>query len=175
MKGAIVALILSLPTASAASPYFRLIDPAHPQVAAGALFDPAGLNKTYAVTSLALITHSTKDGSIVPEKWQTYLPPEAWTPLQVGGGGTGGEYVASVGASANFLPITQTWALKGINAISKPDALTGLKDALTPSSGSFSLAAGPAFAFIPIVGGMMLPVSEWKGLFRWYGGAAWKF
>ena len=40
MKGAIVAALMALPTVSAATPYFRLIDPAHPPVAAGALFDP---------------------------------------------------------------------------------------------------------------------------------------
>jgi len=175
MRSLLALLVMLLPSLSLASPYFRMINPKHPQVAAGALFDPAGLGKTQAVTSLALVTHSTKDGSIIPEKLQPYFPPESWTPLQIGGGGNGGEYVATIGASANFLPIAQKWALHGIEKISKPESLTGLKEALVPAAGSFSLAAGPAFAFVPIRGGVMLPVSEWKGLFRWYGGAAWKF
>ena len=156
--------------------YFHYMDPSNPQISAGALFDPRGdITRTQAVTDIAIVTHSTTDGSIIPASWQSYIPPEAWVPLQIGGGGTGGNYIINVGSSVNFLPIVQAWALKGLNFASPDNYLVGLKNALASQVGStFSIAAGPAWSCAFIQNGTMLPLDHWMGQFRWYAGAAWK-
>lgn len=177
MKKILVTLLLSVPAVSLASPYFRFIDPNHPQISAGALFDNHNLKNTQAVTDVAIIMHSQKDGSIIPESWQKFVPPEAWTPLQIGGGGNSGSYMVNAGASYNLAPVVQGWALEGLKRMSGPNALSGLKNALAanPEPATLSIAAGPSWAFQFMQDNVVLPFSQWKGEFKWYAGAAWKF
>lgn len=105
--------------------YFRLLDPHHLQMSAGTLYDLHGLAPVTYVTDLALVTHSTKDGSIIPSKWQQLgLAAEDWTPLQLGAGGSAkivggrltGNAVVAGGTSFNACPWLLGWAVKGIGS-----------------------------------------------------------
>src|SRR5438552_3585414 len=99
-KFALVAVVLSLARSGWAGPYFHLIDPAHMQMSAGFLISPKTPSNTAGVTDLAIVTHSSADGTVVPEKWQSVLPPESWVPLQVGFGGSfKGEAIIAPGTS----------------------------------------------------------------------------
>lgn len=105
-------------------PYFRPLDPSHIQQSAGMLYDPSGVNNSAGITDIALITHSMKDGSIIPESWQGLLPPENWSPLSVGfGGSLSGDAIVGLGASVNVAPQLGALLLRGVNESSPVWAL----------------------------------------------------
>ena len=176
MKRLIVAAILAVlaPRVVLASPYFRTISGGNVQTSVGALFSPKGASQTQGIMDVARGTHSTQDGSIIPAAWRGWIAPEAWTPLQVGGGGTGGTYVANIGSSINILPQIQALAIKGLDAFGNTMSLAGLRSALSSQS-AVTFAAGPSFAVNFCKSGVLLPASQWQGAFRWYAGAGWKF
>lgn len=143
MKHALLALLLAAP--AAASPYFRPIDLRHPQVGAGFLIAPKSPLDTEAVTDVAIITHSTRDGSIIPAAWQSFLPPESWVPLQLGlGGSLRGNATAEAGTSANLAPQLAALALRGVDQASS-GFLAAVKTALT-GSGQGSVRIGVSLA-----------------------------
>ena len=181
MKSLLLSPVLALtsaPCSAALLPkgYFKLIDLAHPQLSAGALIDPGDLKETLAVTDVAIVTHSNKDGSLIPQSWQSLLPPESWVPLQVGGGGNAGSYIMNIGSSYNFIPVVKNLALKLIDKAAKPESFAGLRRALAPSTNQeFALAAGPSIHWDLMEHGEPLSPVRWRGEFRWFTGAAWKF
>lgn len=133
MKLLIAIALLVLPSITIASPYLRLFDPAHPQVGAGLLISPKTPSRTLAVTDIALVTHSTADGTIIPESWQPFLPPMAWG-LQLGVGGSfTGEATIAPGLSANLAPALAALALSKVDGQSAAWA-QALKTALSGSS-----------------------------------------
>lgn len=126
------ALLLTTSCANAAWTYFRPIDPHHMIVGAGFLVAPHDPLNTTAVTDLALITHSTADGTIIPESWQSIIPPESWVPLQVGFGGSfSGAATLSLGASANVAPVLAATLFRAVDknsnglAVATKTALAG--------------------------------------------------
>ncbi len=113
----ILTLVLLFAAARSEAAYFRLLDPRHIQQSAAMLYDPAGLDNSMGVTDIAIITHSTLDGSIVPERLQGYLPPEDWSPLALGfGGSLRGDAVVSAGASVNIAPQIGAMLLKAVDS-----------------------------------------------------------
>ncbi len=147
----IIALMLFAAPAFA-GPYFRPIDPHHLQYGAGFLISPRTPQKTAGVTDIALITHSSTDGSIIPDAWQGYLPPESWTPLQVGVGGSfTGDALIGLGTSANIAPVVAGVLLHGVDASSNGWA-AATKTALLGQSSS-SIRLGVALAASVIQGG----------------------
>lgn len=172
-----------------ASPYFRLIDPSHPIVSAGVLFDPKDIMNTGVITNIALVTHSTRDGTIVPDKYQGILAPEDWVPVQVGGGYAAGNGVISAGTSVNLAPAVASALLRKVNASSSP-ILQGAKQALscgysTASGSNIGFAFGPTLVAFPIRNGVILPINKWtdgsgfgrivNNALRWQVQGAWKF
>lgn len=137
--------IMLLASSAQASPYFRLIDPTHPRFGAGFLVSPKVPTETMAITDLALITHSTEDGTIVPESWQTFIPPESWTPLQLGFGGSfNGTLTIAPGMSANVAPILAALLLHGVSH-SSSGAAQAVKTAMEGrDSGGFRLGGALA-------------------------------
>lgn len=104
-----------------AKPYFRLIDLKHPVISAGFLISPKALDKTAGVTDVALVTHSSEDGTILPEFVLKYMPPVDWVPLAVGGGGDlRSNAVMDVGTSLNVSPAMAALLMRGIGAGSSP-------------------------------------------------------
>jgi hypothetical protein len=97
--------------------YFRGIDVAHPEVAMGFDIAPKDLSQTTGITSLALITHSDKDGTLIPERLQAYIPPVSWAPLAVGFGGSfKQEVVLDIGTSANVSPAVAKLLMRGVDS-----------------------------------------------------------
>jgi hypothetical protein len=184
MKRMIAAFLLMVPMAASATPYFRLIDPSHLQVSAGFLISPKNPSDTAGVTELALITHSTADGTIIPQSWQSIIPPESWVPLQIGAGGSfSGDAIVDFGTSMNLSPIIANTALRWINSASG-GFLQGIKNALMGSQ-SGQIRIGYALEGKAVQGGTF---QSWSGMFPGHGfgqiignasridtGVGWKF
>lgn len=150
MKWALALLMVA--SSSYAGPYFRLIDPAHPQVGAGFLISPKNPLDTTAVSDVALVTHSVADGTIIPESWRGIFPPVAWTPLQVGfGGSLRGDATIAPGTSANIAPAVASLLMRGVDENSS-GAARAVKAALT-GSGPGQIRLGGALACTLTKGG----------------------
>lgn len=118
--------------------YFRWLDPHHLLVSAGTLYDLSGVEPVSYVTEVALVTHSTTDGSIIPPALQRAgILAEDWTPVQVGFGGSAkvvggrltGNALTTFGTAGNVCPWVFGWAVSHIDA-SSPPALQIVKAAV---------------------------------------------
>lgn len=103
--------------------YFRFMDPHHLQLSAGTLYDLHGVAPLTYVTEVAIVTHSTADGSILSPKLQKLgISAEDWTPFQVGAGGSAkivggrlkGGAVVAFGTSGNACPLVLGWAVSNV-------------------------------------------------------------
>lgn len=113
----IALLLLGLPQVAHAVPYFKFIDPNHPQMSAGFLISPKAPLDTVGVIDLALVTHKAGDGSIIPLSWQSIIPPESWVPVQIGVGGSfRDELTIAPGTSANVAPIIAANLMRSVDA-----------------------------------------------------------
>ena len=153
-----IALLLALAASQVqATPYFRLIDPAHPTPVLGALVDPINIGNSSAASLLPLVTHSPKDGCLLPS-----LVCEDWTPLAIGGAMSGGKLTFEVAPLANILPWFQSAAL----AVA-PAKWTGLIKILTPSADqSVTFSFGPVWSYSQ---------ASNKGSFKLFSGLALHF
>jgi len=168
-------LALGLAKMGHASPYLRPIDISHPQVSAGAIFSASGIKQSVGVTDLALITHSTADGSIIPASLQKWIAPEDWVPLQLGAGGSfSGSAIVNVGSSVNIAPQIAALAIKALGKSSSPSAKS-LQAVLSSPQSGLSFAFGPSWYLYPIENGTVLSFSKMQGKFGLFVGAAWKF
>ena len=137
MKRITMALMLLAGTASA-TPYFRLIDPSHPAPVLGALVDPIHIGNTSAASLLPLVTHSPKDGCLLPS-----IVCEDWTPLAIGGSMNAGKLTFDVAPLANVVPWIQNAALAIV-----PAKWQGLVNVLTPSGPqSVTFSCGPVWEY----------------------------
>lgn len=141
------AALVLLPTLANANPYFRLIDPAHPQPVFGAALDPKALWNTEAQSLIPAITHSPKDGCLLPT-----IVCEDWTPIAVGASMNAGKITFAAAPLANVLP----WMLYPL-----PDKW---KQAAPSTSVTFS--AGPEWLYKQVTN---------KGYFRVFTGLALHF
>ena len=103
MKRIILALAMAVPSVASANPYFRLLDTNHIQADALSLYRVSDFSFVGAVTDIAIITHSTADGTIMPKFLQDRgIAPEPWVPLQIGvGGSVTGNLRGHIGSSFN--------------------------------------------------------------------------
>lgn len=114
--------------------YLRLIDIAHPMPILGALLDPRDLNNSEAMSLLPLVTHSTRDGCLLPS-----VVCEDWAPVVGGASMNAGKITVVAGSMLNVLP----WMQSGARAL-VPAKWTGLVNILTPdpkSTVTFSAGA----------------------------------
>lgn len=156
--------ILLASTAQAA-PYFRLLDLAKPQVSAGALVDPENSGNSSAASMLAVVSHSTRDGCLLPS-----VVCEDWTLLAVGVSANSGKTLLALGPSINVAPLAKALLLRGLNAVSAPETLPGVKESLgsVPLDRSdISVAFGPTW--------VLSPTENWKGAIRIFAGGSWRF
>jgi hypothetical protein len=167
----IMALLLLLAALPAwAGPYFRLIDPLHPKTTLGGFYDPTGKEGPAYGTTVAIVTHSTQDGSLLK------IIQEDWVPLGVGGGYSAGAAFMALGPSANLAPVAKGALLALVEKVTAEGSYQNVKDYLSPPKDSkpdISMAMGPAFSFKPVEGGDFLPVGRWRGAIRLFAGAAW--
>ncbi len=144
-KTLITLLLCTAVGTSQAAPYFRAIDPAHPQTSLGLFSDYKGHSATGGV--LALVTHSPVDGCLIPSIC------EGWAPLTVGGtlgAGLGGRSV-SFGSGLNMLPAGKATALTILNAVSSDSQFSNLKTILAPpktTTPDLSLFVGPQLSWV---------------------------
>lgn len=152
-----IALLLALAVPAGATPYFRLVDPAHPQPVVGALVDPIHIGNSSAASLLPIFTHSTKDGCLLPS-----IVCEDWTPLAVGASLNAGKVTFDVAPLANVLPWFQSAAL----AVA-PAKWTGLIKVLSPSADqSVTFSFGPVWEYSQLAN---------KGSFKLFSGLALHF
>lgn len=138
MKNIITAVLLLIASTAFASPYFRLVNPSHPQMVAGALIDPANLGNSEAASLLPIFTHSPKDGCLLPS-----IVCEDWSPLAVGASMNAGKITFDVAPLANVLPWFQSAALAVI-----PDKFASVRSVLAPATGNaVTFSAGPVFQY----------------------------
>lgn len=177
----LAAALICLGSSVQASPYFRFVNWSHPILSAGILIDQNHPAHITGVTDVALITHSTADGTLIPLSWQGIVPPEDWVPLQFGGGYGGGKGIINTGTSLNMAPPLTAILLGHL----KP---SGFKDALMSGfsgSGNSIFAFGPSLVATPVVDGTLLPINQWivgRGIgailnnsLRWEVQGAWRF
>jgi hypothetical protein len=165
MKQSILAVLMFVASSVQATPYLRLIDPTHPIVISGAFIDPINPGQTSAGSALALVTHSTRDGCMLPT-----IVCEDWVPLSAGFSANGGNAWLSLGPSMNLAPLMKAMALRGVNVLTKDGDYQGLKSSLgsVPIGGpDVTISFGPAW--------VVSPKENWKGRFRIFAGAGWRF
>lgn len=155
-----------------AEPYFRWADPAHVYKTAGAYVDPSAPGKSSYGTAVALVTHSPRDGCLLPT-----VVCEDWSPAMAGLSYNAGRFEFNVGPVANAAPAARAGLLGLVRGVTRDDQLTGLKDVLAGAHDvdGVAIAFGPALNLAPIVRGVILPVTEWAPKFRIFAGAALKF
>lgn len=144
MKPLFLLVLLALP--AGASPYFRLIDPAHPHPVVGALVDPSDPGQSQATTLLPIVTHKPADGCLIPNLCET------WSPLAIGGAINAGKATFIVAPLFGLAPWAQILAEKsGLTFLQNP---------------AVSMSFGPAWEYSQ---------AENKGYFRIYSGLSLNF
>lgn len=134
----LAAALVCFSSSAQAGPYFRLIDPSHPQPVAGALLDPRDLGNSEASSFLPIFTHSTADGCAFPS-----IVCSDWTPLAVGFSMNAGQLTLNVAPLANVLPWVQSAAL----ALT-PSSWASVRQFFTPgAAGPVTFSAGPVWQY----------------------------
>jgi hypothetical protein len=125
---------------------------------AGALIDPVHIGQSEAAMLVPLITHSPKDGCLLPS-----VVCEDWTPLAIGGSMNAGKLTFDVAPLANVLP----WMQSGLSHII-PSSWPITKKLLEPSSDSqfVTFSAGPVWEYSQLYN---------KGYFKIFTGLALHF
>lgn len=155
MKSLLLLVALSVP--SSATPYFRFINPTHPQPVAGALIASDNLNQSEGAALLPLVTHSPNDGCLLPN-----IVCENWTPLAVGASMKSGNITLDVAPLANVLPWIQTAAQMVV-----PSSWQSVQKILSSSvDRSVTFSAGPVWEYQQCTN---------KGYFRLFSGLALNF
>ena len=132
------AALIFYAVAANATPYFRPLDLAHPQPVLGALIDPTALGQTEGASLLPLVTHSPKDGCLLPA-----IVCEDWTPIAVGASLNAGKLTFDVSPLANVLP----WVQNAASAV-VPDSWPAVRQVLASNPDqSVTFSAGPVWQY----------------------------
>jgi hypothetical protein len=164
---AAVVLVAWIAVPSQAAPYFRSVigkdAGGHivfnkPAPVLGALIDPKNLGASEAASLLPLVTHSPKDGCLLPG-----VVCEDWSPLAVGASINAGKITFDVGPIANILP----WMQSAGKAVI-PEGWTAVRAVVDydPTGDPITFSAGPMFQYRQI---------DNKGYFKVFSGLAMHF
>lgn len=167
MKKMLAAVLMLFAVKAQATPYFRSIigkdASGHivfnkPSPVLGALIDPWHLGDSEAASLLPLVTHSPKDGCLLPN-----VVCEDWSPLAIGASMNAGKITFDIGPVANVLPWMQKAGLAVV-----PAGWTGVRSVLNydGSGDALTFSAGPMFQYRQI---------ENKGYFKVFSGLALHF
>ena len=157
MKKLIAIVLFALPTYSAAAPYFRPINVAKPVTVAGALI-AEDTKQSEGTLMIPLLTHSTRDGCLLPS-----IVCEDWSPIAIGPSVNAGEWSLAIAPLFNVLP----WMSAGAKMLI-PDKYTSLRSMITPAAGEqqVTFSAGPTWLY---------KSSTNKGYYRTFVGLALHF
>jgi len=163
------ALLMAWSCSAGATPYFRLMSHDaqgyHPQLNAGTFLDVADpTGGSTGGMSVSIITHSPKDGCLLPG-----IVCEDWSPLSIGWSLGAGKNLAGIGPVLNVMPWAKSFALMALNTVApgKAPNLRGLLAPVMDSQGlDLSMAISPLWAY---------GINTDKGYFRIFTGAAVKF
>ncbi len=160
LKKILVAIGLGIlpPTVAMATPYFRPLDVRHPQPVAGALLALEAPGESSAAALLPLLTHSPKDGCLLPD-----VVCEDWSPLAVGASMNAGRVTFDVAPIANVLP----WMAAAGRAVI-PSGWGGLRSVVdyNPAGDTLTFSAGPVWEYRQVTN---------KGYYRTFLGLALHF
>lgn len=138
--------LLGLAGSANAAPYFRVYGYdydahsfsaeafAHPHLWAGALIDPSDLSKSEGGSLLPLVTHSPKDGCLMPA-----IVCESWSPLAVGGSMYAGKITFDVAPLWNVIP---AWV-----SLLRPVAPARFQPLLADAPSAVTFSAGPVWQY----------------------------
>lgn len=161
----VTAVLSAVAVAPVAGPYMRPLDLRAPRLIAGGYFDVERVGESQAGTALALFTHATEDGCLLPS-----VVCMDWTPLAAGVLAKPGDVKFAFGPVFNAAPVLKAGLLRGLAFVTKDDALPGLKRALgsEPLDGpGASVSIGPAW--------VVAPAENFKGYFRVFLGGELRF
>lgn len=135
---ALLVFIALIPSAQA-TPYFRLLNLENLHPVAGALLAPENLGQSAAAALLPLLTHSPKDGCLLPS-----IVCEDWTPLAVGASVNAGKITFDVAPLANVLPWMQSLGRSII-----PEGWATLRSLVeyNASGDAITFSAGPVWEY----------------------------
>lgn len=165
----LLVILLGAPVFSEASPYFRPLELANPLWSVGVLFTPDARPVQDGFANVAVLSHSTKDGSLIPEDLQPWVPPESWA-VTLGAGGNFQRAVGASGVSVDLVETAQAYLFRGLDAMPWESAQRFgqlLKPAEDPS---FRVSAGRVWYTRLIDQGVVLPLNTYKLLPGWYVG-----
>lgn len=172
MKFLITAFFVLSAITSSATPYFRTPFTPGEKIhkLSGAAINPTELKETSFVTEVALITHSTKDGCVMPS-----IVCEDWTPLAIGPSYNAGKFQVIFGPIVNLAPATKNLLKSGLDMITSPDSLTGIKSMLSDNTGDITISFGPQTLINPISHGVFMPINKWTPTERIFAGSELRF
>ena len=161
-----------------ASPYFYVpfvTKDAQVNLSQGALFTPSQFNYSQTFTNMAIVYHPLSSGSIIPQTFQAYIPPESWS-INFGGGynAANGETLAGPGISINLLDSVRSEFSNLLN-LSKNATLMAMGAQIAPGNGPLSINIGPQWAINMAQNGVVNPLNKWRLDPFWFIGASYSF
>jgi hypothetical protein len=141
----------------------------------GLLYDSQFANTT-SFTNFAAIYHPASSGSFIDRLFPVlapYVPGESWS-LNVGGGGSAGNYIAGPGFSVNLLDTVRQELAVGLTHLNNPLSVT-IANIIKPSGTGVNLVFGPQWTGPVVRGGIVPPLDQLRVTTHWYAGAGYNF
>lgn len=110
-------------------------------ISQGATFMPTSFEYERTFTNVAIFYHPVSAGSVIPQKMQSFIPPESWA-CTFGGGyaGAQGGISVGVGCGFNLLDSVRAWGSE-ILGTSSNLTLRAAARQIAPGSGPLNLYA----------------------------------
>jgi len=124
-------------------------------------------------TNAAPLYHPLSAGSIIPQEFQAYIPPESWS-LNLGGGWNNANGIGGTGASVNLLDSVRAYT-SGLLALSSNADLQAAGKQIAPGDGPLNITVGPQWCLTLIQNGTIIPFNQWRVLPYWFVGASYGF
>jgi len=145
-------------------------------VSTGLLYDSQFTN-TVSFTNVAAVYHPAVAGSFVDSLFPViapYVPAESWS-LNLGGGGSSGNYLGGIGFSVNLLDTVRQELSVGLKAINSP-ATQAIAAIVAPSStGNVMLTFGPQWTAPFVKSGAFQPLNQLRVTNHWFAGVGYTF
>jgi len=177
-------LMLAATVANAATPYVYIpftVTQTYPNgaplpISTGLLYD-SKFASNMSFTNAAVLYHPASSGSFIDRLFPTiakYVPAESWA-VNLGFGGTGGNYVGGPGFSLNLLDTFRQELAAGLNATGNATAGSFASVLAPKPTDSVLMAFGPQWTAPLMNGGAIPPLNQLRVTNHWYFGLGWAF